>query len=281
MATFSDRMGYTTPKSTIQTGYMDDQLRTALWNSIYETLLKPFLQFEYYSEELEFGRTFTKLWKHYFSNKIDERPHRSYDCLKIIKKYFFEANWYEVYNFIEFIINNNSFPTASFVRSINLILEKELSGYRVISNVVTPIISDSEIEAIETAMEFHPTISHHIDEALKLLANKENPDYRNSIKESISAVEALARLITGNPKSELGAALNQIEKAGKLQIHGALKNGFSSIYGWTSDAQGIRHSLIDAPALFLEDAIFMLVACSAFINYLHEKAIKAGINLQI
>jgi hypothetical protein len=51
------------------------------------------------------------------------------------------------------------------------------------------------------------------------------------------------------------------------------------MYGYTSDAQGIRHALMDEPNLSFEDAKFMLVSCSAFVNYLIAKAAKAGISL--
>jgi hypothetical protein len=48
------------------------------------------------------------------------------------------------------------------------------------------------------------------------------------------------------------------------------------MYGYTSDAEGIRHALMDEPTLESEDAKFMLVSCSAFVNYLRSKAARAG-----
>ncbi len=65
----------------------------------------------------------------------------------------------------------------------------------------------------------------------------------------------------------------------KISLHPALKDAFSSLYGYTSDAEGIRHALLDEPNLSFEDAKFMLVSCSAFINYLISKAPKAGIKI--
>ncbi|MBY0098678.1 hypothetical protein [Mesobacillus maritimus] len=64
-----------------------------------------------------------------------------------------------------------------------------------------------------------------------------------------------------------------------VQMHGALREGFLKIYGYTSDGDGIRHALIEEPSLSFEDAKFMLVACSAFVNYLVVKSEKAGITL--
>jgi len=112
---------------------------------------------------------------------------------------------------------------------------------------------------------------------LDLLADRKSPDYRNSIKESILAVESLCQLITGNTKVTLGQALKDIEN--KVIIHSALKKSFSNLYGYTNDADGIRHALLDESNLNFEDAKFMLVSCSAFINYLKSKALTAGINL--
>ena len=48
---------------------------------------------------------------------------------------------------------------------------------------------------------------------------------------------------------------------------------------YTSDAAGIRHALLEDPNLDAEDAKFMLVACSAFINYLWAKAAEANIKV--
>jgi len=52
-----------------------------------------------------------------------------------------------------------------------------------------------------------------------------------------------------------------------------------SIYGYTNDEGGIRHSMLDEAKVDFEDSKFMLVACSAFVNYLIMKTEKAGIKL--
>lgn len=114
---------------------------------------------------------------------------------------------------------------------------------------------------------------------MKFLSDRDNPNYRNSIKESISAVEAICKIIAKDSKATLGKALDIIEKSLKVSMHPALKVAFDKLYGYTSTTEGIRHALMDLPKLDFEDAKFMLVACSAFINYLIVKADKAGIKL--
>lgn len=84
-------------------------------------------------------------------------------------------------------------------------------------------------------------VATHLEQALNLLADRKLLDYKNSIKESISAVEAICQLIASKDKVTLGQALGEIEK--KVRIHSALKKAFSNLYGYTSDAEGIRHAL--------------------------------------
>lgn len=106
--------------------------------------------------------------------------------------------------------------------------------------------------------------------ALEELADRKNPNYRNSIKESISSVESFCKIIIKDDNATLGKALTEIEKTHKL--HGALKAAFSAIYGYTSDSGGIRHALLESDVKpEFGEAKFMLVSCSAFISYLKTK----------
>jgi len=110
------------------------------------------------------------------------------------------------------------------------------------------------------------------------MADRESPDYRTSLKESISAVECIAKVIVGNPNTTLGAALNVIKSNGTVDFHQDLNEGLKKIYHYTSDSDGIRirHALKDTSTVDFEDAKFMLVMCSSFCNYLTVKANKAG-----
>jgi hypothetical protein len=137
--------------------------------------------------------------------------------------------------------------------------------------VFTDITSEQEIEMLQQAIDASdfPAVSSHLKRALTLMSDKEHPDYRNSIKEYISAVESLAKTITGKPKATLGEALKILEVSGKL--HPALKSSFLNLYGYTSDEEGIRHAMLSEPNLTAYDAKFFLLSCTSFINYLKSK----------
>lgn len=161
------------------------------------------------------------------------------------------------------------YDLIDYKAEINELFQREYVGYRFIDGEITPISDEIEVAEIEKSfdIEFQGCKSH-IKKALGFLSDRENPDYKNSIKESISAVESICQIIAQNSKATLGEALKKLEEHG-VKIHEAMKKSFSSLYGYTSDEGGIRHceGMFESNVTF-EEAKFMLVSCSAFVNYL-------------
>ena len=280
---FSDRIGKTTPKIAIQTEDIDADLRNLLWNAFDSVVLTPVRnESTSYFTSSNFRPFFEKIWVSYFKFTYDTMSSSKANTIKQIRDYFFNTSWFNVYNFIEFILKNleNEFAKSLFKEICNSALKQELSGYRIIENELVTITDENQIAQIENAIESSSltsliSVNIHLKTALQILSDKKSPDFRNSMKESISAVESLAQIISGDNKADLGKALKIIKT--KVGLHSALEQGFIKIYGYTSDGDGIRHSLTEEPTVDTEDAIFMLTSCSAFINYLIIKADKAGI----
>jgi len=283
MKLFSQRMGIKPIKTVIQVDFMDDDLRNSLWNALCLFYWSK-VEGNWISSSINayIDLLLKVLWLDYFKKPIDTLSNYWPEIREKIKKYFFNCEWYEVYDFIEFIANNypDKKVNTKFMEYCNFLLERELSAYRFVGGKITQITSEIEISEIEEVLENSKPlkgVNTHLKRALDLLANRKSPDYRNSIKEAISAVEAICKLITREKKATLGQALKRIEE--KVSLHPSLKNAFNNLYGYTSDAEGIRHALLDEPNLSFEDAKFMLVSCSAFINYLISKASKIGIKI--
>lgn len=283
MRLFSQRKGFKSVKNRIQKDSMDSDLRNGLWN-----LLKLFYWDKVKASYLDSPQNeaietlFTRLWFRHFKEPLDNLPKYWPKSYEIIRKRFFKFKWWEVYDFIEFVANNYPVEETNvgFMSLCNEVLKKELSAYRFVGGKITEMTSEEEISEIEESLKVSPDpVREHLKNSLNLLTDRNNPDYTNSIKESISAVEAICRLITKNKNAKLGQALNEIERKKQVTLHPALKSAFSKLYGYTSSADGIRHALKEESNLDFEDARFMLVSCSAFINYLMIKASKSGIKL--
>jgi hypothetical protein len=231
-------------------------------------------QYLYHAGRSRFNNFCSALWHDHLKRPVDEIPDTVARMIEQIRQHFFSSDWYEVYDFVEFVANRPIWTSAENVmQDFNEVLTEELSAYRFVAGKLAPISSEQEKSAIERAISqtsnSYSTTSEHLRQAIDLLARKPTPDYRNSIKESISAVEALCAIVTGDPKATLGQALKIIDTQAKL--HGALRSAFEKLYGYTSDANGIRHALMEESKLEQEDAIFMLVACSAFVSYVIAK----------
>lgn len=160
---------------------------------------------------------------------------------------------------------------------MNRLFEREKIGYRFVNGCIIPITDEHELNALDEACN-NPIdgCRKQIQKAVSLFSNQQNPDYKNCIKESISAVESICQVIVGDNKATLGDALKKLEENG-VHIHPSLKQGFQKIYGYTSDQGGIRHAegMFESDVTF-EEAKFMLVSCSAFINYLIAEYGKRG-----
>lgn len=281
---FSERIGKSQIKNIIQIDDIDIELKNSLWNSItifYWNFLK---KQEYVSSMPQHHKVLiTRIWIYFFKNKLDEMPGAFTNFKHYVKEFFFQSHWYEVYDFIEFLPNNYDAPNDDenlnnkFIDYCNTSLEEELSAYRFIGKVLSQISNEQELESIKEAIENtdkFTSVKVHLVRAVELFSDRKNPDYRNSIKESISAVEAFCSILTDDKNATLGQALKKLES--KIELHEALKKAFSNLYGYTSNADGIRHALLEENNLGQEDAKFMLVSCSAFVNYLQEKNIKSN-----
>lgn len=281
---FSERYGYKPIRDALQLESIDSELRTALWNVLLVHFWEPV---EDVTQEVQYHqamKTFLELcYSELFNWPLTAIPRYVSDARETIDKALQRKEWYWTYDFIEFCIRvyeplfRNS--PEDFTAHLNRILEREGSGYRVVGGRIAAITDPSEIAAVESAMGAEDSalapVRAHLRTALAMLSDRTEPNYRNSVKESISAVEALVNLLLGGERATLGAALKRVDPAGG--IHPALIEAFGKIYGYTSDAGGIRHAMLEEDSVEHEDALYMLVSCSAFVNYVVAKAAKAGV----
>lgn len=274
---FSERQGFKNYNDFIQTESMDDSLRNSIWNTIL-TL--------YYDKHIY--SCVRSIAYHFRKTALDELPYQDYDKRDWLKDYFYNLSWYEVYDLLEFLVSEHNAITGSRYSDEtrkqcvlwNYILERENSGFRFIGNSLAPIANPVEISEVNETLEL--TVRHklqgpynHIKTAIEQLSKKPEPDYRNSIKESISAIESIVKIISNENSQGLAGALKVLSD--KVNIHGALKTSFLNLYGYSSDEGGIRHSLLEQSKVSYDEAKYMLVSCSAFLNYLIAKSVEAKV----
>lgn len=262
---FSDRLGITNPKSILQTESIDGDLRNGLWQACIESY------FHYYDYDTPYMDIMGRVFVDFFKLPTDKIPNHQHDGITYIRSWFFKAQWWEVYNFVEFLFGLPQ--SGRFIGRASFFLEREKAGYRILNSRLVPITDPVEIAAVATASAVSGKFlgaQQHLRAAVSLFSKKPEADYRNSIKEAISAVEAVARVVTENPKATLGEALKKIDE--KMTIHPALREAMNRLYGYTSDEGGIRHAMLEQSNIDEAEAKFMIVTCSAFVNFCVQRS---------
>lgn len=181
----------------------------------------------------------------------------------------------KVFDLIQFVIRYPKCP-SEFIVMMKEVFASSRLAYTIdesppptIIPAVTKAEGDATIESLQTlrAAGLDGSAAHLRNAAECINGN----DWAGSIRESINAVESVARQLDPKASKELGPALASLEKHEAL--HPALKGAFTKLYGYTSDEQGVRHALLDQSSanVGMDEAVFMLGACASFASYLWRK----------
>lgn len=282
MNLFSQRYGYTPVDNAFVREGITEAIENAICNCIADFRKElnrlTYTSYDYYKSMEE------TLWRYFLNRRIEEfsngyqykvvlvdfiqddtNPwYRKLDILECALTYLFALS-----EKVDFMTNRINL----FVNELNGEFKRLNFAYRIIDKKIVEVTSEEEIAAIKQAIDgSKDNVREHLKKALELCSKRPVGDYRNSIKESISSVEALCRKKTG--ESTLGKALSKLEKNGVI-IPKTLNDAFEKLYTYTNQPNtGIRHALMDNDATYTpgaDEAIFMLVSCSAFVNYLNKK----------
>ena len=277
MASFSERLGFE-KEQPLQVDRIDQGLRNRLWSVFDVAYFGQWSNSDHYNIPTPLARevkaAMHKLWLTFYKEPSDTYPGPQEFMRKIRYSVLQQQPWHRVYSALEAFLNvMEEGGRAPVVKFANRVLAEENSGYRIVGTEFISVTSPEEIKAIEDAMSVQlAPVQSHVTAAVGFLGVGDKRDYRNSVKESISAVESLCRLVT--KKRDFGDAMKVL--SGKIRMHPALEKAFTVLYGYTSDEGGVRHALLGKEKVSGAEAHFMLVACSAFINYVIASMAEAG-----
>jgi len=268
--TFSEKYGFSQTSAEIQTEDLNKATRCRIWNYVVS-----------FFEELEGTFDSAKIYKPFVRAYFDEIL--KVDASKIhngnAKSHFEDLSsdvygneWHSVYDLLQFIADyctqlNSRHYQVLFIAGCNAVLKSEMAGYIFVGGDLCPITEDGEVAEIELALKDESSeVKQHLKSSLRLLSDRKNPDFRNSVKESISALESALRKATG--EKTLGKALNSLPSSTGIRFNQQLKSGLTSLYAWTNGEDGIRHALMTDSNVSREDAKLMLIINSAILNYI-------------
>ncbi|WP_279100860.1 AbiJ-NTD4 domain-containing protein [Bartonella apis] len=199
--------------------------------------------------------------------------------INFLFRFIGDCKFFKLFDLLEKLINNQkqlnlyahnyNGNNRIFGDVLNELFKKHHLAYTIYNGKIEPISSEFEGKAYVAALDETKDTGQLGAHSHLLKAGEQinHQKWADSVRESISAVEAVCRQIVGE-NATLGSALNEIEK--NYPLHPAFKKALSELYGFTSDENGIRHSLLDKSSAAVDeaDALFMLGACASFVSYL-------------
>ncbi len=191
-----------------------------------------------------------------------------------------DGKYHEIITFVEYILRHDQCTEILKDELIEAFDNCSIAYFVACLNetpTVCPRINHETGEATKNALEAIRDggmvgAEAHFRKAAQRIISQE---YGDSIQNSIHAVESVARNISPKSRNSLKPALDTLKNEGILK-HPTLRKGFEQLYGYTSDEQGIRHSLLDRDAADAgpDEAMFMFGAFASFTAYLVNKHLQ-------
>jgi hypothetical protein len=190
--------------------------------------------------------------------------------------------WFHFYNSIELVGQllrsednrdpYHGYPTRHFQKfreNANRFLEEAAVGWQLPESGKLHRILPADITGLESSVVSSNTgspIASHFMKARGFI-NQHPCDAANAIKESISAVESLARILVPSATT-LGTAINSLRNGSSHPQ--LLLTAIDKLYAFACDEPAVRHGSTTEERVVRKDAEFVYITSLAIIRYLEE-----------
>ena len=270
--TFSQAQGYEDLPGPLKLEELPSEARTHIWNVLY-LFINATKTYEYV------GGVWKDILqaKHLWHDKLplDEWDNSLEFHRRRLRHSIETLAFNQVFDLIQFVLRHPKCPPG-FINTMKRTFALSRLAYTIDDaepSTIIPAVTDTEgstvIESMQTLrLAGLDGSAAHLKKAAEYINGNE---WAGSIRESIHAVESVARQLDPQASRTLGPALTSLEK--REALHPALKGAFERLYGYTSNEQGIRHALLDQSnaSVDMDEAVFMLGACASFSSYLWRR----------
>lgn len=274
MSSFSEKYGFK-EQQPIQINDADDALRSRLWNYFYAQELNDSQGRFGFSFGSKLGIVEQILDRFGICYEDPDKALGDENNQNTLKNLVLKGEWNEVYDFITYYLEFAQEEHAKEVaEGLNRILEDQKSGYRIVTVPndsfedcpIAPITNEQELEELRHSLNTdYLSVDQSMHKAVSHYSDRTNPNYADSIKSSLDALESLLSNITGKDYT-LSKNLKELKKS-NIDIHPAFLEALDKLFGFASDT--VRHGGKDiSPYADEPTARYCLITCSAAINYL-------------
>jgi hypothetical protein len=120
----------------------------------------------------------------------------------------------------------------------------------------------------------------HYDKALQFFRSPSKPDYENTVKEAVCAVEAAGKVLFPSAKAAtLGELAKWLTTTKDVSVPKALVHTITGVYGYRSGGEGVGHGGAEGGPATKEVAEYVLAVCASQIIYLVDVAIAQEVDV--
>jgi hypothetical protein len=184
---------------------------------------------------------------------------------QIIQIWLVNAEWYEVFDFIEILCRQ--LHDEPLEVEINDLLAEFGIGWKVLNGLIEVRGDEPFEQSIRIAREAlehagRRTAQSELEEAIADLSRRPTPDARGAIIRSVGALEALAKDLVHDSNASFGQTVK------RLALPQPLDQAAEKLWGYASDSA--RH-VTEGHSPSGSEALFVIQVCAAFISYLSEQ----------
>ena len=193
-----------------------------------------------------------------------------------IEKLIMNCQWWQFYDICEVLWQGLKYKGEkdSLSDEINNLFKEEHLGFELRDGKVEKIGSgfiDAQIKEARYLLkepEFKGA-DEHFEKALKALNTRPKPDVENCVKDAVSAIESVSRIIVNDDKAMLSDIIKGMAKDGTIPK--PLDEVIQKIYAYRGDQPGVAHGLVGTSKVTIDEAEFVLAMSAAVIIYLVKK----------
>jgi len=195
-----------------------------------------------------------------------------------IEQVIMSCVWWRFYDLCELIfqyLRSKNRPYGDqFSELLNSLFVDEQLGFEMKNGKVEKVGSgfiDAKIKEARYLLkepEFKGA-DEHFEKAIKALNVRPNPDVENCVKDAVSAIESVGRIIVNDEQALLSDIIKDMVAKGIIPK--PLDQTIQKVYAYRGNQPGVAHGAVGASKVTIDEAEFVLAMSAAMIIYLVKK----------
>ena len=197
-------------------------------------------------------------------------------CERLYSSLLQEDSYYDGYNQEQVLRVSLEVVRKHYTDEINNLLSEENLGYRFVDGVFEKpgrLQTQRNLNKAMTVLGDNRLANarRHFNKAHKFFSNRERPDFENTVKEAVCALESATEALSGVKVSQdFAKEVSKLSGTQPGSIPPPIAQAMTKIYAYRGAGQGVAHGTNEGPTVTRLEAELVLSTVAAFITYLFD-----------